>query len=325
MKKNGICTRKRPRSVEPITALSMLSQHRSTAEVSSIRTTAPALLQHPHWKLLPGTITEIAGPAGVGKTQMALTMCADSVVLKQKAIYILLGGSNGLGRISHRLETMLLARTNLLEKVQELRRRKKTSDALLPSTHVESSVTLEQIDLWLSNVYVQWIRNSEDLMELLSTRLPKLLATHPARTVRLIVLDGIAHIFRHAEDIIGMPSRQHWQARSVTFFKLSSLCKRLSDQFQIPFVIVNQATTRIDALSSTTNQEDRLEPALGLSWKQCVNSSFFVTSREAIFLPSNSGAPVRRRRLECLKAPHVPNQATMEFYIDQRGTVRICE
>lgn len=258
---------------------------------------------------------------------MALTMCADSVVLNQKAVYVLLGGSNGLRGIAHRLETMLLARTKLLEEVQEWRTRNRLKTTQTDVIDDSRAKLFEQIDLWLSKVYIHWIRNSEDLMDLLTKSLPKLLASHPPKSIRLIVLDGIAHIFRHAEDGNGMPNRQHWQTRSVNFFTISSHIKRLSNQFQIPFVILNQATTRIEVFPSTlccTKEGDRLEPALGLSWKQCVNSSFFVTRTSATFLPSNTTIAVSRRRLECIKAPHVPTKAAMEFYIDQRGTVRIC-
>jgi hypothetical protein len=268
-------------------------------------------------------------------------MCADSVVLNQKAVYVLLGGANMMGTLSYRLEMMLLARTNLLEKVQESRRARRQSSTTTSNSvsylnnKTESAttggVTLKQIDQWMSNIYMQWIRNSEDLLELLSTRLPKLLASHPPQSIRLIVLDGIAHLFRHSEDTSGRPSKEYWQARSITFFKVAGLCKQLSDQFQVPIVILNQATARIDTSPSTTinnnayTYADQVEPALGPSWKQCVNVSVFLTNTDLTFRPSQTTVDVRKRRVTCLKAPHIHSQATMEFYIDKRGTVRICD
>lgn len=399
--------------MEPVSALTLLSQQqqgatnntstKSTQESSSPRkTTATALLQHPQWRLLPGTLTEIAGPAGAGKTQMALTLCADSVMLQQKAVYVLLGGgSNAVGQISRRLETMLLARTNLLEQVLEMRMKRKSRRGLTvadddnenendstpsssTSTTGSSSVTLQQIHQWLQNIYLHWIRNTEDLMEFLKSSLPKLLLASSPPSMRLVVLDGIADLFRHADhhnhhDLGGgstttkMPGREHYQERSAAFFQISKLCKQLSEEFQVPFVVLNQATTRIDDTTSpttttttttstssraagtnhhhqqqhTAGNEDRLEPALGLSWKQCVNASFFVTATQVTYQPSHQSSSstttrstttssitnkstgqqdlVRRRTLKCLKSPHVPGNATLPFYIDHRGTVRICE
>ena len=324
------------------------------------------LLQHPRWKLWPGTLTEIAGPAGAGKTQMVLTMCADSVIMHQKAVYVVLGGGpNSIGILARRLETMLLARTNALEHLREKGRRtnhgrdhtRGGSTTDLPGMEMDTttenstsastaygSAPRRRVNQWLQNIHLHWIRNTEDLMEFLRTSLPTLLAGESPKSVRLVVLDGIAHLFRYAEHDLpttggsSLQGREHYQSRSSTFFEISKICKQLSEEHQVPVVVVNQATTRIsnDSDLSILNQnrpvrnncsdveQDRLEPALGLSWNQCVNSSFFVTTTQATYQPSGS-TPVRRRRLSCLKSPHVASNATLSFYIDHRGTVRICE
>jgi RecA/RadA recombinase len=305
----GLSTRKRPRSVQPSTALSLRNrqeqQHHTETFSSSF--TGAALLQHPQWKLLPGTLTEIAGPAGVGKTQMALTLCADSVMLQQKAVYLSLGGagSGNLGILAHRLKRMLSARS--------MNHAGGGGAAFSPA----------EIRRYLNNIFFHWVRNTEEFMDLLQRGLPKLLTMHSS-DIRVVVLDEIASLFRYAEHD-GILDRTYWQERSLSFFKLSTLCKQLSEQHQIPFVILNQATTRIQHGGSNCNTTGgRLEPALGLSWRQCVNASFFVDNT-SIMIKSNSStsALTRKRRLVCLKSPRISSLAVMEFYIDDRGTVRL--
>ena len=334
----GLSSRKRPRSVEPVTALSLLHRQQPTAAAvsNSSSFTGAALLQHPQWQLFPGTITEIAGPAGVGKTQMALTLCADSVMLHQKAVYIALGGgsSSSLGMAARRLRCMLVARLRIHGS---------------KATRALSDEVIQQ--QYLRNVFFQWVRNTEEFMELLRLGLPRLLDSHQHPSAagggtRVVVLDGIANLFRHAEHHEYILDRNYWQERSSTFFQLSTLCKMLSEKYQVPFVILNQATTRIQdegipsgrsTNSYDTSTTSRLEPALGLSWRQCINASFFIDNTDSMIRSSNndptqppdsSSAPPltrRRRRMVCLKSPRVSSQAVIEFYIDPRGTVRLTD
>jgi hypothetical protein len=231
---------------------------------------------------------------------MALTLCADSVLLQQKAVYLSLGGtgSQSLGILAHRLKIMLLARMNQGKKV----------------------VAMAEILPYLGNIFFHWVRNTEEFMDLLQYGLPKLLESH--RDTRVVVLDDIASLFRQAEHE-GVLDRRYWQERSSTFFQLSTVCKKLSEQYEIPFVILNQATTRIQD-DIGTSSSSRLEPALGLSWRQCVNASFFVDNTSTL-VRSKSNAPARKRRMVCLKSPRIPSQAVIEFYIDERGTVRLSD
>jgi hypothetical protein len=166
----------------------------------------------------------------------------------------------------------------------------------------------------------------------LQNGLPRLLKLNP--TISIVVLDSIASLFRIQDENIPNP----WQHRSTMFFQISSLCKSLSSVYQIPFLVINEATTKIantdNAFVSSSNQ--RLQPALGLSWSQCVNSTFFVTRGATTTIQSQSQSqpevnqpttrstvPVVRRLLRCIKSPRAPANATVEFYIDYRGAVRI--
>jgi RecA/RadA recombinase len=276
----------RPNSVKPVSALKLLQQERERQANHP-----PCLLQHANLALSLG-ITQLAGPASAGKTQLALTLCADCVIRNQKAVYILVGsnGSHEMGRISHRLRTMLAARS------------------------AGNNVSPQTIHEWMSMVYLLCIRNEEDLMDLLHYQLPRLLQLHP--TISLVVLDGIANLFRIQDENRPNP----WHHRSTTFFQLANACKTLASAHQVPFLVLNEATTRI----GNSDGQSHLEPALGLSWAQCVNSTFFVTRGHGTYTPSQSSTTsVSRRILRCIKSPMVPKNAVVEFYIDYRGTVRI--
>jgi hypothetical protein len=51
------------------------------------------------------------------------------------------------------------------------------------------------------------------------------------------------------------------------------LAKRSPWPIKYNIWVLNEATTQI----GNSDGQSHLEPALGLSWAQCVNSSFFVT------------------------------------------------
>lgn len=184
----------------------------------------------------------------------------------------------------------------------------------------------EQVHECLTRILVHWVCNSEELMLLLQTSLPMLLRQHD--TVSLVVLDGIANLFRLVED--GPQGRSNpWHDRAVTFFQISNLCKELSSRFGVPFLVLNECTSRI---KSETNQQSVLEPALGLAWAQCVNASFFVRRQSTQYFNAsekNSGenankAPQAacRRILQCLKAPHISSEHSVaKFWIDGSGVV----
>ena len=104
--------------VTPVSALELLRGRRKEKKSSFL-----CLVQNPHFAL-PLGITELAGPAGVGKTQIALSLCADCVLHQQedvnensdsrnthKAVYIQLGGSSRFLRTaSRRIQSMLKSR-----------------------------------------------------------------------------------------------------------------------------------------------------------------------------------------------------------------------
>jgi hypothetical protein len=264
--------------VQPTDALSLLQQERARIK--------ECFLEHPDLAL-PLGVTQLAGPAGSGKTQVSLSMCVSSVLSGRKAVYIMLGGSsNGLVKVSVRLESMLTAR--------------------LQNTPSTNTSTIQDL---LSQIWLHSVRNPDDLMECLSKKLPSLLTQHPE--ISVIILDNIATLFRYQDDP-GLANP--WHTRSANLFQCSAICKQLSTRYQVPFLIINQVTT----ILSNSNQQplssqhsSLLEPALGLSWSQCCNATWFLT---------RCSESSTRRVLSCRRSPTTGNDTSVEFTIEKEGT-----
>lgn len=272
---------------------------------------------------LPLGITELAGTAGAGKTQLVLSLCADVVVAtttmrttttssagndycgsnnnNNKAVYVSLGGSSGFLRTAAgRLHGMLRSRamTTAEGACPNDGNEGGGNDSPRQREHQQKQ-SMAAIHHSMGRILLRWVRNSDELMDLLRDGLPRLLSLHRP-TITLVVLDGIADLFRVDEDGPGGNGEQggegqrgadvgggggtnRWHRRSVTFFQVSALCKALSSTYQVPFVVVNGATSRggtaqqgDGAAWMTTTMTDA-EPALGLAWSQCVNCRFWVT------------------------------------------------
>lgn len=317
---------------------------------------APCLLQNPLLTLPLGCLTEIAGPAGAGKSQLALSMCADCVWQRpeNKAVYISLGGSGRhLQIISRRLKGMLEGRLrDMKQQQQQQLNQPQTDEASSCIRHGNNF-----IQDCLCRIFVRWVCNSDDLFEMLHTSLPQLLELHSNLDkenvendgISIVVLDGIADLFRIRDDAYDDKSTSRWhQHRAVALFQISNLCKELSTIYQVPFLVINGATSRL----SEQYGKPSMEPALGLAWSQCVNCSYFVdrlpehftmtntvgatgSIRDTHALQENQGSepnssscaiPSRRtkvgyRRIRCLKAPNISSVHHQCFYIDQKGVI----
>jgi hypothetical protein len=302
---------------------------------------ASCLLRNPLLSLPVGFLTEIAGPAGAGKTQMALSMCVDCAWHGRKAVYIGLGGS---GRFLHKLSRRLKGMLEWRLKGNELNYQQERH-ATEPFVHEDKGF----IQDCLNRIFVRWICNSDELFDMLHKSLPKLLQFHTNHddddsnsNVSLVILDGMSNLFRIQEECNDLAFKWH-QHRALIFFQVSNLCKELSAVFQVPFLVINGATNRLDRGVGMAV----LEPALGLAWSQCVNSSFFVERLpenvdaatgqrtmmqqderlDQLYKTANSGTTLKFkvccRRLRCLKAPHLPPRHHQDFYIDQRGVFSV--
>eukprot|EP00980_Cylindrotheca_fusiformis_P004085 scaffold880_cov132-Cylindrotheca_fusiformis.AAC.81 len=274
--------------VEPRSAWTLLKEEENSRRRQSLESSSlPCLIDHPSFPLHLG-LTSIAGPAGAGKTQLCLALIAKFLLSnsngQKKAVYVSLG-TDTTGRIAKRLQQLLLTTT---------------------TTTTQSHHLLEY-------VFVNWVRNPDDFMDLLEHKLPRLLATH---NPSVVVLDGMAALFRTSSSSSLSSQQTNWfHDRSATFFQIASRCKALSLRYRVPFLVTNEATSTPIHPTATTTMTTKLEPALGLSWAQCVNTSLFVQHHGG-----------RVRKLTTIKSPHVAashNNVGGEFTIERHGIERI--
>jgi len=226
-----------PVPVLPASALTLLQQPKRKPRLYLLRSSSSS----PSSFELGLGITEIAGMAGSGKTQMALALCVQAASIapdapqqqqqqqqRQKALYLSLGEGTTQPKLAQRLGQM-------------------AGSSLDPLQHILTRI----------------VHNQDDLLELLMGDLPTMLQQY---NFRIVVLDSIAGMFRVPETSIAQ--------RSETLFRVASILKKLSAQYNVPVVVVNQVTASFSA------KNDAVLPALGLSWENCVNTSHLLARTE---------------------------------------------
>ena len=153
----------------------------------------------------------------------------------------------------------------------------------------------------LSRIHVRFLRNDEEFLELIGDLLPSWMSdgiSHPlngdrTNKIGVIVFDSIAGIFRvpdtHLKD-----RTTFFAKRSGTLFQAAARLKHLSDSFNVPIVVVNQATSSISnhrtEILPISNQS---MPALGMGWSNCVNERYLLMRTEE----AGTGKFIRKARL----------------------------
>ncbi|KAJ4461044.1 putative DNA repair protein XRCC3 [Paratrimastix pyriformis] len=220
------------------------------------------------------TITDLAGEAGAGKSQLCLQL-ACMVQLPRHL--------GGLGGHACLLSTEGSFSSKRLRQIAEALQRRYPED-------LKGNLC--------DNVYVQTIKTAEELLLSLQTALPAILEEKP---IRLVVIDSIAAVLRADFD------RSQLVQRSDLMFQIASILKRLASKYHLVVVCVNQVTAsfheeaqRFTAQPIAESADDAspppkpeatptsmesvpasdgtfIRPALGLSWMNCVNSRIFLT------------------------------------------------
>eukprot|EP00904_Undaria_pinnatifida_P013906 jgi/Undpi1/9646/HiC_scaffold_27.g12102.m1 len=204
-------------------------------------------------------ITEIAGEAGTGKTQLCLQLLLQAQLAPE---------AGGLGGKSYVLTCG--------EGVFPSRRLRQMADRYKDRQGVDPAIIME-------GVCIQSAKNLDDQMKILMEHLPLLMEAH---NIRLVVVDSIAALFR--SDLGG--GKGATVERSRLLGQLSQQMKRLSDRHHAAFVVVNQVTANFSSAiggrgggvgAAEERQGDRNVPAMGLMWSQCINSRFIVRKRDS--------------------------------------------
>jgi len=114
----------------------------------------------------------------------------------------------------------------------------------------------------LQHILTRTMRNEDEFLNFCMHELPLMLQSS---NIRVVVLDSMAGMFR-------VCSRSCFPKRSFLLFQIATQLKLLSDQYKVPILCINQVTTNINT--------NTIVPALGVSWSQCVNTSYRVERSE---------------------------------------------
>ena len=248
-------------------------------------------------------ITEIAGEAGTGKTQLALQL------MLQAQLPVARGGLAG-GCVYLHGDSATAAPT--LRRFQDLA-------AAFAARHAPGH--REELQ---NNASVMQVDTPEELWEAVDQRLEHLLTETP---VRLLVIDSIGALYRtSADESAASRAAAHGQ-RAQLLMRLAARLKQISDRFDLAMIILNQVSDkpfdeqkRRDAApwelgACGTPDGSARVPALGIAWGSCVNTRLVLTRHAHL---AETGGETFSRRLHVAWSPRVP-EGSVAFEIQQRG------
>jgi len=189
-----------------------------------------------------GVITEIVGPAGLGKTQFCLQMSVIGCLEKLE------GDPGGKKRMLY-MDT---------EKKLSAERLSEIAKSRFPREFVERGSMQEMLE----RIIVQTPSTTTDLLETLQN-LPGAIIED---NIVLIIIDSIASMFRSEFGSDSVVERQKLIGLTA------STLKSLAESFNIPVVVTNQITTKIEGSKAW------LAPALGTAWSHAVNTRLTMSA-----------------------------------------------
>jgi DNA-repair protein XRCC3 len=250
--------------------------------------------QQPAFPLDTG-ITEISGTAGAGKTQVALGLCVSCALQQQNtALYVSLGEGSPQAKIAQRLEQMMLSRV-----------------AARRSSSRSNNISTTDL---LDRIWTRSMRNEDELLVFVQQELATILQQ---TSVGVIVLDSVAAMFRVSES---HDDKYQYAKRSQTLFGLAAAFNRLSEKHNVPIICINQVSANFGPSNDSSSSKAQEQPALGLSWANCVNTSYWVSRKE-----TNSGNATSFRRHVTLRRSSSRPTESVEFIVDAGGAFRVVQ
>jgi len=303
--------------------------------------------------ILNNGITELSGEAGTGKTQICLDYCASLALRRKKSLYIAMGSSNFTWR-TLRLERILKERMS--SHTQEFMENHVFDTKHLMENIIFKSVT--NIDhfrglLGFETVYRKIYHRDRPSFQNKKRELEDLLTSMCDRgdPVEVIIIDSIGALFRTPDDVHKPNSTNSYSgpnsnmelgfvhARAKILFQASGVLKRLSDQYDVPILVVNEVTsldpkTNSSLLNESYSTPNR--PSLGLAWSCCINHRYRLTRQEeacTVYTQSSSeesykrftikDSPIKFKRQIYLDfSPRIradPHEPIAHFKIDSSG------
>lgn len=171
-----------------------------------------------------GTVTELVGPAGAGKTQLALQLCLQSA-------------RSGYGTVYLDTEQKLS-----LKRLEEMARETCEEGNYLYDDGPIEGPRFRSAQTVLENLVVYTPTNTDQLLERLHTAEEVIVMRE---NMRLLVLDSIA-----------APARRDYSSpgpRAVAVLRCAQVLKRLASQLRVAVVVINQVGTGEDRAALGTS------------------------------------------------------------------------
>ena len=259
-----------------------------------------------------GTLTELVGKAGSGKTQLAMQTAVCAALLHRAGtIYV------------DTEQKLSLTRLQEIAIQQRSLQRRQQQQQQLEDVVTQPATVLENLTVHTPNSMAELETTLASLEEEIFLRN----SSEHHFPVRLLVVDSIAAPAQR--DMVSNAQR------AIAVMQCAQRLKRLADQFQVAVLIINQvgstthssSSSSINAATGSTFAKDRA--ALGTAWHHCVTTriqleqhSFTTTTAT----DDNLGAPVSgrttSRTASVVKSNTVP-AGTVSFSITNSGLVGI--
>lgn len=226
-----------------------------------------------------GSITEIVGRAGVGKTHLAQQLATSAAYVDGGTIYIDAEKKLSLTR----LREIAFERSHIFNK---------------GDNSVQQPLGVALAQQVLENVTIHSIRTTSELLDILDRLEDDIILLNAEATkhvacdnasvvrfpVRLIIIDSIAAPLRRDFDMVGSTSSSRTAARRATaIFQISKRLKQLAHDYQLAVGVINQVGSGNISKSNggeVYNQRNsnldindgEFSASLGTAWQYCVST-----------------------------------------------------
>ncbi|XP_067949978.1 DNA repair protein RAD51 homolog 2-like [Watersipora subatra] len=210
--------------------------------------------------LRPGTVSELAGPAGCGKTQLCCQLAAITVLSPE--------ATEKVGVLYVDTENSVSA-----NRIVEIGKQR------FPEIDIGQAA---------SRIYLHRIFSSHSLAQLLGHTIQEIIIL---KNLKLVIIDSIASLIRKEFE-------SRTSSRSEILLGLASALKELAESFDIAVVVVNQVQT-LTIAPQDSNESERAEciaVALGNTWCHTVNTrltlQYTAGSYQQLTITKSPVAPV---------------------------------
>jgi len=310
---------------QPTTAKNLLSK----AQNQYIPSDAKALDKCLRGGFRVGTITEIVGRAGVGKTQLVMQLCVVATRLGYGSVFIDTEKKLSL----QRLHEIARERFKINTSTPEHSRNNDQSMEHESSVNIDdNSNAIHGQDVCeyshpaevMNNVIVHSPTSTDELLSVVSQLDEEIIVRNEVSTssnnlsnahlpIKMIVLDSIAAPTR--VDFGGGSAPE----RVAAIFQLAQNLKRIADQMQVAVVVINQIDRGHGATGDQSLNGDfgSVKAALGTSWYHCVSTRIAL---EHYHDPQNrNGSEDSRVRTASVVKSNLVGRARMLYEVTTMG------